>query len=58
LIDDNEKFNVTPKGTKAPPLFLSWKQIKFLAKNWSKPPGLDKDGNKITFVDGESRKNE
>jgi hypothetical protein len=29
-----EKFNVTPKGTKASPLYLTIEQIRFLAENW------------------------
>jgi len=29
--------NVTPKGATAPPLYLTYEQIKFLAKNWESP---------------------
>jgi hypothetical protein len=31
---NEKKIRVTPNGVKAPPLYLTWEQIKFLAKNW------------------------
>lgn len=43
------KIRVTPDKSKMPPLYLTYEQIKFLAKNWPNPPVYDEDGKIISI---------